>query len=124
MFVSGERLAEKSLFPAHNEPQASLVQVISSGPDAHWDAIQEMFFAGIMAAKKRICMTTPYFIPDPSITMALKTAVISGVDVRIILPYKSDSQIVQYASRSYLLELMQEGYSSIYIAKASCTPRS
>lgn len=109
MFVSGERLVEESLFPEHNEPQASLIQVISSGPDAHWDAIQEMFFAGIIAAKKRIYMTTPYFIPDPSITMALKTAVISGVDVRIILPYKSDSQIVQYASRSYLLELMQAG---------------
>lgn len=41
--------------------------------------------------------------------MALKTAVLSGVDVRIILPYKADSRIVQYASRSYLLELMQAG---------------
>ncbi|WP_090819034.1 cardiolipin synthase [Paenibacillus sp. yr247] len=109
LFVSGERLGDDSLFPEHNEPKASLVQVISSGPDAHWDAIQEMFFAGIVAAKKRIYMTTPYFIPDPSITMALKTAVISGVDVRIILPYKADSRIVQYASRSYLLELMQAG---------------
>ena len=41
--------------------------------------------------------------------MALKTAAISGVDVRIILPYKADSRIVQYASRSYLNELMQAG---------------
>ncbi|NQX66611.1 cardiolipin synthase [Paenibacillus alba] len=109
LFVSSERLMDNTLFPEHNEPKASLAQVISSGPDAHWDAIQEMFFAGIVAAKKRVYMTTPYFIPDPSITMALKTAVISGVDVRIILPYKADSRIVQYASRSYLLELMQAG---------------
>jgi cardiolipin synthase len=109
LFVSGERLADDSLFPEHHEPKASLIQVISSGPDAHWDAIQEMFFAGIVAAKKRIYMTTPYFIPDASITMAIKTAVISGVDVRIILPYKADSRIVQYATRSYLLELMQAG---------------
>ncbi|MBP1965146.1 cardiolipin synthase [Paenibacillus aceris] len=109
LFVSSERLADNSLFPEHDEPRSSLVQVISSGPDAYWDAIQEMFFAGIVAAKKRIYMTTPYFIPDASITMALKTAVISGVDVRIILPYKADSRIVQYASRSYLLELMQAG---------------
>ncbi|NOV00317.1 cardiolipin synthase [Paenibacillus planticolens] len=109
LFVSGERLAGDSLYPEHHEPRASLVQVISSGPDAYWDAIQEMFFAGIVAAKKRIYMTTPYFIPDASITMALKTAVISGIDVRIILPYKADSRIVQYASRSYLLELMEAG---------------
>lgn len=109
LFVSGKRIVNESMFPEHNEPKASLVQVISSGPDAYWDAIQEMFFAGIIAAKKRVYMTTPYFIPDASITMALKTAAISGVDVRIILPYKADSRIVQYASRSYLLELMQAG---------------
>jgi cardiolipin synthase len=109
LFVSGERLADDSMFPEHHESKTSLVQVISSGPDAYWDAIQEMFFAGIVAAKKRVYMTTPYFIPDASITMALKTAVLSGVDVRIILPYKADSRIVQYASRSYLLELMQAG---------------
>lgn len=109
LFVSGERLADDSMFPEHHESKTSMVQVISSGPDAYWDAIQEMFFAGIVAAKKRVYMTTPYFIPDASITMALKTAVLSGVDVRIILPYKADSGIVQYASRSYLLELMQAG---------------
>ncbi|MDD9266664.1 cardiolipin synthase [Paenibacillus sp. GCM10023248] len=109
LFVSGQRIVDASMFPEHHVPKGSLVQVISSGPDAYWDAIQEMFFAGIIAAKKRVYMTTPYFIPDASIMMALKTAVISGVDVRIILPYKADSRIVQYASRSYLLELMQAG---------------
>ena len=88
---------------------SSFVQVISSGPDARWDAIQEMYFAGLIAAKNRIWITTPYFIPDPSIIMALKNAAISGVDVRIILPYKADSRIVQYASRSYLQEFMQVG---------------
>jgi cardiolipin synthase A/B len=109
LFVSGKRLSDDTLFPEHALPASSLLQVISSGPDAHWDAIQEMFFAGIVAAKKRVYLTTPYFIPDPSITMALKTAVISGVDVRVILPYQADSRIVQYASRSYLQELMQAG---------------
>ncbi|TXK73207.1 cardiolipin synthase [Paenibacillus sp. N3.4] len=109
LFVSSERLVDETLFPEHSIPKSSLVQIISSGPDAYWDAIQEMFFGGIIAAKKRVYMTTPYFIPDPSITMALKTAVISGVDVRIILPFKADSLMVQYASRSYFLELMQAG---------------
>ncbi|UJF34246.1 cardiolipin synthase [Paenibacillus hexagrammi] len=108
-FVCGQKLTEDALFPEHGQPDSSLVQMISSGPDAQWDSIQEMFFAGIAAAKKRVYMTTPYFIPDGSIAMALKTAAISGVDVRIILPYKGDSRIVQYASRSYLQELMQAG---------------
>lgn len=108
-FVSGESLVGNRYFPAHSEQEPSFVQVISSGPDARWDAIQEMYFAGLIAAKNRIWITTPYFIPDPSITMALKTAAISGVDVRIILPFKADSAIVQYASKSYLQELLQVG---------------
>lgn len=120
-FVSGEKLAEYSLSPVHSKTElkmetdaetetlASPVQIISSGPDARWDAIQEMYFAGLIAAKERIWMTTPYFIPDPSIVMALKSAAISGVDVRIILPYIADSRIVQYASLSYLQELLQAG---------------
>lgn len=108
-FVSGESLGEKRYYPAHSEGEPSFVQVISSGPDARWDAIQEMYFAGLIAAKKRIWITTPYYIPDPSITMALKSAAIGGVDVRVILPYKADSVIVQYASKSYLQELLQVG---------------
>ncbi|MCD1259568.1 cardiolipin synthase [Paenibacillus athensensis] len=109
MFVSGSKLEQESLFPAHSLPVGSPVQMIASGPDACRDAIQEMFFSGIAAAHRRVLMTTPYFIPDPSIAMALKTAAVSGVDVRIILPYKADSRLVQYATRSFLHELMQAG---------------
>lgn len=108
-FVSGVSLEGSTYYPAHKVEHSSFVQVISSGPDARWDAIQEMYFAGLTAAKNRIWITTPYFIPDPSIIMALKSAAISGVAVRVILPYKADSRIVQYASRSYLQELMQAG---------------
>jgi len=109
MFVSGSKLDDEGLFPEISLPAASPVQVIASGPDAHWDAIQEMFFSCMAAAHRRVLMTTPYFIPDPSIAMALKTAAVSGVDVRVILPRQADSRLVQYASRSYLLELMQAG---------------
>lgn len=108
-FVSGESLGEKRYYPVHSVQEPSIVQVISSGPDARWDAIQEMYFAGLIAAKNRIWITTPYFIPDPSIIMALKSAAISGVDVCIILPFEADSAIVQYASKSYLQELLQVG---------------
>ncbi|MCM3267541.1 cardiolipin synthase [Paenibacillus elgii] len=109
MFVTGKRLADSEFFPEHDCPGRKPVQIISSGPDEHWDAVLEMFFASITAAKRRIYITTPYFIPDPSITMGLKTAAISGVDVRIIFPQKADSRIVNYASLSYLEELMQAG---------------
>ncbi|MNI21707.1 Major cardiolipin synthase ClsA [compost metagenome] len=108
-FVSKQKLTDATFFPRHEIRESSLVQIISSGPDAHWDSILEMFFGGLVAAHKRIYITTPYFIPDASISMALKTAAISGIDVRIILPEVADSRMVQYASRSYIQELLQAG---------------
>ncbi|MEK8128112.1 cardiolipin synthase [Paenibacillus filicis] len=108
-FASGQRLTDSCLFPEHDCTGTKPVQVLSSGPDAHWDAVLEMYFGAITTAKKRIYITTPYFIPDPSISMGLKTAAVSGVDVRIIVPGKPDSKIVHYASLSFMEELMQAG---------------
>lgn len=109
LFVSGEHLTDAALFPEHHNTGNKRVQMISSGPDAHWDAILEMYFGAITTAKKRIFIATPYFVPDPSISMGLKTAAISGVDVRIIYPARPDSKLVNYASLSYFEELMQAG---------------
>ncbi|MED4602878.1 cardiolipin synthase [Paenibacillus validus] len=108
-FVSGYRLTDTGLFPEHECAGRKPVQILSSGPDAHWDTVLEMYFGAITTAKKRIFITTPYFIPEASIIMGLKTAAISGVDVRVIYPKKPDSRIVNYASLSFMEELMQAG---------------
>ncbi|WP_426449834.1 cardiolipin synthase [Paenibacillus sp. S-38] len=108
-FVSGERLSESVYYPEHECRGRKPAQVIASGPDAHWDAVLEMFFGAVTTAKRRIFITTPYFVPDASLLMGLKAAAISGIDVRIIYPEKPDSRIVNYASLSYLEELLQAG---------------
>ncbi|MCR8636693.1 cardiolipin synthase [Paenibacillus radicis (ex Xue et al. 2023)] len=108
-FVSGQRLTDPILFPEHYNTGSKRVQIISSGPDSNLDAILEMYFGAITTAKKRIYITTPYFVPDPSINMGLKTAAVSGVDVRVIYPERPDSKLVHYASLSYFEELMQAG---------------
>ncbi|WP_458463767.1 phospholipase D-like domain-containing protein, partial [Paenibacillus sp.] len=81
----------------------------ASGPDQDWDAIQEMCFGAISVACDRIYITTPYFIPDPALYEGLKTAAVSGVDVKIIIPYQSDSKLVHLASLSYVEELLRAG---------------
>jgi cardiolipin synthase len=96
-------------YPEHQLQGREVVQMIASGPDKHWDAILEMFFTTIASATSSVYLTSPYFIPDSSITMALTTAAISGVDVRIILPFKADSRLVQWASLSYMEEMMEAG---------------
>jgi cardiolipin synthase len=47
--------------------------------------------------------------PDEDILSALKVAALSGIDVRLIVPYKPDKKIVYYASRSYFPELLEAG---------------
>jgi len=107
--ASGERLSDPALFPKHQCEADEQVQIVSSGPDQDWNAIQEMCFGAITVAKKRIWITSPYFIPDQGIYEGLKTAAVSGVDVRIIIPLKADSRLVHLASLSYIEDLLLAG---------------
>lgn len=109
LFVSGETIRGEVYTPPYAGAGNEGVQIISGGPDKQWDTILEMYFAAICAAKERVYLTTPYFIPDESIGMALRTAAASGADVRVILPGKPDSRLVHWASLSYLEELMEAG---------------
>src|SRR4029079_11975472 len=55
----------------------------------------------IAIAQTRVYVTTPYFVPDDAILTALTTAALRGVDVRILVPRRSDSLVVTAAARSY-----------------------
>ncbi|WP_019636037.1 cardiolipin synthase [Paenibacillus fonticola] len=107
--ASGQRINEPELYPQHACQGKEQVQVLTSGPDQHWDAIQEMCFGAIAVANRRIWITSPYFIPDPSIYNAIKTAAVSGVEVKIIIPDESDSRVVKLGSLSYVEELLESG---------------
>jgi cardiolipin synthase len=108
-YASGLAIRDVRYYPELKEFGKQYVQIVASGPDAHWDAILEIYFAAISTAQYRIYLSSPYFVPDLSIIMALKTAAISGVDVRIIYPKVPDTKIVHWASLSYMEELMQAG---------------
>lgn len=83
------------------------VQVVTSGPDSDWATIRQAYFAAINKAKDHIYISTPYFIPGDALLTALKVAAMSGIDVRIMLPSRSDTKIVYWASRSYIEELLE-----------------
>ena len=111
-FVSKQEMEiEEPLFPkikpTTQEPVA--VQIAASGPDTDWANIMEAFFCAITSARENIYITSPYFMPNSQILTALTTAARSGVDVKIIIPKKSDSWPAQYATDSYIEELEQSG---------------
>jgi cardiolipin synthase len=68
-----------------------------------------MYFAAIATAQHRVLVTTPYFVPDDAILTALMTAAMRGVDVRILVPRRSDSLVVTAAARSYYDQMIRAG---------------
>ncbi len=85
------------------------IQIAASGPDSDWATIMQAFFSAITKARQRIWISTPYFTPTAPLLTAMKVAALSGIDVRLLLPAKSDTKTAYWASRSYVLELLEAG---------------
>ena len=108
-FVVHENLTGKKYFPPLSETPEIPVQISASGPDSDWDSIGQAFFTAISGSKSKVYITTPYLMPPLEIIYALKTAALSNVDVRILMPEKSDAVIPHWSSFSYIEELLEAG---------------
>jgi len=111
-FVAKDNMEiEEILLPKHKSAsqKAVAVQIAASGPDSDWANIMEVMFCAVNSAMESILITTPYFIPNNAIMTALTTASRSGVEVKVILPYESDSWAAQYATDSYIEECLNSG---------------
>ncbi len=107
--TTNELISENRYMPDLPHCGNVALQVVGTGPDSQWEDIHYAFFSAISQAKKRVYIETPYFIPDESILKAIKTAALSGVDVRIVFPQKIDHFIVNIASYSYFDEVLDAG---------------
>ena len=85
------------------------MQVLVSGPDSSWEAIHRLHVGSIHSAKRRVWLATPYFVPGEAARMALTSAALGGLDVRLLVPRRSDSRLVTLAARSYFDELLAAG---------------
>ena len=86
------------------------VQILTSGPDSQWAAIRQLYFAMIMTAQRHVYLQSPYFIPDASIAEALKSAALSGVDVRVMLSGRpSGNPVPGWAGNTFILDVVAAG---------------
>jgi cardiolipin synthase len=92
-----------------NDAGAIPAQVLASGPDSPWEIIHRLHVGLIHAARRRVWLVTPYFVPGEAAMMALTSAALGGVDVRVLVPKRSDSLLVTLAARSYYDELIAAG---------------
>jgi cardiolipin synthase len=107
--TTGTTLDDEHYFPACPPTGECLVQVIDSGPDQTWASVELYYAQAIALSCERVWITNPYFIPSQLIESALTLAALRGVDVRILLPKKSDSRLVTLASHSYYAPLLAAG---------------
>jgi cardiolipin synthase len=110
-FVDRTLLSDRKYYPNNisGESNNCLAQVVTSAPVTPYPEIMQGYVRIITGAKNYLYLETPYFLPNESVLFALKTAAMAGVDVRVICPRQSDAKFVEWASRSYLREVMEAG---------------
>ncbi len=102
-------LAGESLYAAEEHVGDIPAQLLPSGPDFQKGGIDLYFTNAIYDANDAVVITTPYFIPNDALIAAMKTAILRGVSVTLIVPMRTDSKLVTLAQRSYFANLLEAG---------------
>ncbi|WP_227939381.1 cardiolipin synthase [Alkalihalobacillus deserti] len=107
-FVSGETLLDQKYFDtSFVEGNLGGIQILPSGPDSPIDGIMgDLYYELLTSSKKSILIATPYFIPNKAIRTALSMAGSKGIDIKILVPEKSDGFLTKYATSSYFSEML------------------
>jgi cardiolipin synthase len=112
-FAGNEHLPIKDFaytLPDEAERQG-ILQVVPSGPDCRHDGLYEAILSAVFAAERRLWIVTPYFVPDDALTQGLAIAARRGVDVRIVIPEKSNHFLADLVRGIYLRSIQEAGAS-------------
>ncbi len=104
-----QQLADPAFLPPAATFADSILQVVPSGPFGKWRTLLQADSFAVARATRRVWIQTPYYLPSETLNSALQTAALAGIDVRLMLPARSDSRVVDLASHSYLDDMMQAG---------------
>jgi cardiolipin synthase len=107
-YATGVALRDEALWPPAT-PGRMVAQALPAGPDSPWEPIHRVKVEAIHQANHRVWLVTPYFVPGEAARMALTSAALRGLDVRGVVPARSDSRVVSAAARSYFDELTAAG---------------
>jgi cardiolipin synthase len=100
---------EEALFPEPVPVGTTVAQALPSGPGYPYANNQRLIVALLYAARKRVVITTPYFVPDEALLQAIQAAVLRGVEVHLVVSHKADQILVGLAQRSFYEELLESG---------------
>jgi len=106
---TGEMFNTTGCFPAPRAHGEIPVQVLQSGPIYAPRNYQRLVLSALYCARRQVTITTPYFVPGGGLLQAIEIARKRGVEVRLIVPKKSDQFLAGNAARSYFDELLKWG---------------
>lgn len=108
-FATGERIEGDAWFPPLRRAGKVLARGITDGPDEDLDIMIWTIIAAVNAAKSRIRIVTPYFLPESQIIAALNAAALRGVEVQILLPEKNNLPFMTWATSAMLWQILTRG---------------
>ncbi len=120
VFLADWQFCTGVAFPHHGNREETVkagdafCRTIVDGPNEDLDKLSMILVGAVAAARHRVLITTPYFLPAKELIGALKAASLRGVDVRILLPSKNNLPYVKWASDNMLWELLQRGVRIYY----------
>lgn len=114
-FVDQTLITNRKYYPPNiAKDNDCLTQIVPSNPTDNWPTIEQGYVNILLNAKKYVYIETPYFMPTEPVLFAMRTAALAGVDVRLMLPLKNDSQLVQWATTSYVMETIEAGVTVLF----------
>jgi cardiolipin synthase len=108
-FVDRKLIVGDKYFPEPPKFDTNLIQIVSSGPDSDWGAIMQGIASAVMSATKYIYIQSPYFMPNETVLNCIQMAALSGIDVRLMIPMKSDSRFSDASTSSYMGQILEAG---------------
>jgi len=108
-FETGHVADEERHFPQIAAAGEAAAQLLPSGPGYGRENMQTVLVSLIHAARERVVITTPYFVPDEAFLQALATAATRGVETRLIVSARSNQRLTQLAQASYYEQLLVAG---------------
>ncbi|MDR2968238.1 MAG: cardiolipin synthase [Tannerellaceae bacterium] len=107
--VSKQLLKDPVYYPPAEIYTKNIMQIATCGPTGHWRTLLQATIYLIANAKKYIYIQTPYFLPTEGLNQALQTAALGGIDIRLMLPERSDTRSANMATHSYLDDMLKAG---------------
>jgi cardiolipin synthase len=107
--VSKKLLNDKIYYPPVTTLTDNIMQILTSGPVGQWRTLLQAIIFVVANARQYIYIQTPYFLPTEGLNQALQTAALGGIDVKLMLPKRSDTQTANMASRSFIDDMVKAG---------------